>query len=148
MMKTMPVTGQTAVKGKGTVAKAEIKVDGVVFDKEPGSYTVGINLAVRPIVAFGVATAKNQLYSNTGTAWTDKGVILSAGYQAQVLGAYATNDTNGFIVLTEGSSLKQIDMNDPGFAVQPLAPLPNIPAGYAICGFNYTRGKLNMYLTR
>jgi hypothetical protein len=109
---------------------------------------VGINLVARPIVAFGVTTATNQLYSNTRSAWKDEDVIVGAGYQAQVVGAYATNDSDGFIVLMEGSSLKQIDMNDDSFAVQPLAPLPSIPAGYAICGFNVTRGKLNLYLTR
>ena len=39
----------TAVKGQGTVVKAEVKADGVVFDRQPGSYTVAPGLVVAPV---------------------------------------------------------------------------------------------------
>ncbi|MEO1815846.1 MAG: Ig-like domain-containing protein [Acetobacterium sp.] len=43
------LAGQTAVKGQGTVAKAEVKVDGVVFDKAPDSYSVAPGVAIPPV---------------------------------------------------------------------------------------------------
>lgn len=36
----LELNAKTAVKGQGTVVKAEVKADGVVFDKKPASYTV------------------------------------------------------------------------------------------------------------
>jgi len=43
------LAGQTAVKGQGTVEKAEVKVDGVVFDKAPDSYSVAPGVAIPPV---------------------------------------------------------------------------------------------------
>jgi len=41
--------GKAAVKGQGTVAKATVKVDGVVFDKRPGTYTVAPGVVIPPV---------------------------------------------------------------------------------------------------
>ncbi|WP_186893512.1 leucine-rich repeat protein [Acetobacterium malicum] len=41
--------GKAAVKGQGTVAKATVKVDGVVFDKKPGTYTVAPGVVIPPV---------------------------------------------------------------------------------------------------
>lgn len=41
--------GKASVKGQGTVVKAEVKADGVVFDKKPGSYTVEPGVVVPPV---------------------------------------------------------------------------------------------------
>ncbi|WP_169727725.1 leucine-rich repeat protein [Acetobacterium malicum] len=41
--------GKAAVKGQGTVAKAAVKADGVVFDKKPGTYTVAAGVVIPPV---------------------------------------------------------------------------------------------------
>lgn len=41
--------GKAAVKGQGTVTKAEVKADGVTFDKAPGSYTVEPGVVIPPV---------------------------------------------------------------------------------------------------
>lgn len=40
---------KAAVKGQGTVAKAQIKVDGVVFEKAPDSYSVAPGVVIPPV---------------------------------------------------------------------------------------------------
>ncbi|WP_303867637.1 leucine-rich repeat protein [Acetobacterium wieringae] len=41
--------GKAAVKGQGTVVKAEVNADGAVFDKKPGSYTVEPGVVIPPV---------------------------------------------------------------------------------------------------
>ncbi|WP_243136695.1 leucine-rich repeat protein [Acetobacterium paludosum] len=43
------LAGKAAVKGQGNVAKAEVKADGVVFEKKPGSYSVEPEVVVPPV---------------------------------------------------------------------------------------------------
>ena len=41
--------GKAAVKGQGTVTRADVNADGVVFDKKPGAYTVEPGVVIPPV---------------------------------------------------------------------------------------------------
>lgn len=41
--------GKAAVKGQGTVARADVNADAVVFDKKPGAYTVEPGVVIPPV---------------------------------------------------------------------------------------------------
>jgi uncharacterized protein YjdB len=45
----LELNAKTAVKGQGTVAKATVKTDGVVFDKKPGTYIVAPGVVIPPV---------------------------------------------------------------------------------------------------
>lgn len=49
MVSDLVLDGKATVKGQGTVAKAAVKVDGVVFDKKPGTYTVAPGVVIPPV---------------------------------------------------------------------------------------------------
>ncbi len=41
--------GKAAIKGSGNVVKAEVRADGVVFDKKPGAFTVAPGVVIAPV---------------------------------------------------------------------------------------------------
>ncbi|WP_414151683.1 leucine-rich repeat protein [Acetobacterium carbinolicum] len=74
--------GKAAVKGQGTVAKAEVKADGVVFDKKPGSHTVEPGVVIPPVFPTpdsggGSGGGTPTIIPVTGVSLNKKDLILS-----------------------------------------------------------------------
>lgn len=63
-----------------------------------------------------------------------------------MVGGYYDAD-NFYLVYQKDNTLYKYDPYF-GTEMKDLASNVTIPVSYSICGFNYTGGKLNMYLTR
>lgn len=90
----LELNAKTAVKGQGTVVKAEVKADGVVFDRQPGSYTVAPGLVVAPVFPSPGGGGYNppEPVAVTGVSLNQAAFDLQLADQAKLTATVAPNN--------------------------------------------------------
>ncbi|MBC3887860.1 leucine-rich repeat protein [Acetobacterium paludosum] len=68
---------KAAVKGQGNVAKAEVKADGVVFDKKPGTYSVEPGVVIPPVFPTDSGGSGSTTISVSGVSLNKTALTLS-----------------------------------------------------------------------
>ena len=109
--------GKAAVKGQGTVAKALVKADGVVFDKKPGAYTVAPGVVIPPVFP----TPDN----GGGGGYTPPGPVAITGVslnQQNLNLVYNATETLVATVLPANATNKAVSFTSNNLAVATVDP--------------------------
>ena len=99
--------GKAAVIGQGTVAKAAVKADGVVFDKKPGTYTVASGVVIPPVFPTDSGGGYNPptTIAVSGVSLNKTAVTLSANATETLVATVApANATNKAITWTSSDA--------------------------------------------